>query len=206
LFGLQLLRKNQPHGLLQPLPPATFPFKQISLDHISPLPKSNGFNAVLVIVDFLTKFKIFIPAHTTDDSSEFVQHYINHVFPYFGLPGSIVSDRGSTFVSKFTQALWKQLSIKSLPSTAYHPQTNGQTERANEELEQFIRFYCDYQHENWRSLLPLAQFVLNSRFHSGTQHTPYFLMLGFTPKWNKPLLITSGNPAADNRASLLESA
>ena len=113
------------------------------------LPTSNSFDAILVIVDFFTKFKILIPAKTTDKSPDFVQHYIQHVFAYFGLPADIVSDRGSTFVSKFIKALWKQLSIKMSPSTSYHPQTNGQMERANQELEQYLRFYCNYQQDNW---------------------------------------------------------
>jgi len=149
-----------------------------------PLPTSNGFDAILVIVDFFTKFKILIPAKTTDKSPDFVQHYIQHVFAYFGLPADIVSDRGSTFVSKFIKALWKQLSIKMSPSTSYHPQTNGQTERANQELEQYLRFYCNYQQDNWFWLLPTAQYVLNARFHSGIQNTPFHTMFGFTPRWN----------------------
>ena len=101
------------------------------------------------MVDYFTKYKILIPAKTTDDALQFVQNYLTYVFPYFGLPGTIVSDRGSTFVAKFTLALWKQLGIKPAPSTAYHPQTNGQTERANQEIEQVLRFYCNYDQTNW---------------------------------------------------------
>jgi len=108
------------------------------------------------------KFKIFIPCKTTDTSSEFVQNYITNVFPNFGLPGAVVSDQGATFISKFTKALWKQLSVKMLPPTAYHPQTNGQMEHANQELEQYLQFYCNYQQDNWSTLLPLAQFMMNS--------------------------------------------
>ena len=107
------------------------------------------------------------------------------------------------FVSKFTKALWKQLSIKPLPSTAYHPQTNGQTERANQELEQFLRFYCDYPQENWVELLPLAQYVMNSRFHSATQSTPFQMMFGFTPKWNPQDIVDSDNPAAKDFSTAL---
>jgi hypothetical protein len=167
-----------------------------------PLPKSDGFDAILVIVDFFTKFKIFVPCHTTDKSPDFVQHYLSRVFPYFGLPTAIVSDRGSTFVSKFTTALWNQLSVKPKPSTAYHPQMNGQTERANQELEQYLRFYCNYQQDNWASLLPQAQFVMNSRFHSAIQSTPFQLMLRYTPRWN-PTLQTTENPAAESLAVTL---
>jgi len=166
--------------------PSPSPFERISVDHISPLPISDGFDAILVVVDFFTKYKIFIPCNTTDSSPDFVQHYITHVFPHFGLPGSIVSDQGTTFVSKFTKALWKQLSVKPLPSTAYHPQTNGQTERANQELEQYLRFYCNYEQDNWSSLLPLAQFVFNSRFHSGIQNNALFPDVWFLPPDGPP--------------------
>ena len=101
------------------------------MDHISPLPLSDRYDAILVVIDSFTKFKIFIPCKTIDKSPDFIQHYISHVFPYFGLPQTIVSDQGTTFVSKFTKALWKQLAIKPAPSTTYHPQTNGQTEHTN---------------------------------------------------------------------------
>src|SRR6267143_2095489 len=197
------IRRQRPRGVLHPLPPAQSPFERISVDHIAPLPVSNGFDAILVIVDFFTKFKIFIPCKTMDTSSEFVQHYITTVFPNFGLPGAVVSDRGATFVSKFTKALWKQLSVKTLPSTAYHPQTNGQTECANQELEQYLRFYCNYQQDNWSSPLPLAQFVMNSRFHSGVQNTPFYLMLGYMPRWQQ-VSLPSDNPSASDRASQLD--
>src|SRR6267378_3779988 len=199
------IRQQRPRGVLHPLPPAQSPFERILVDHIAPLPVSNGFDAILVIVDFFTKFKIFIPCKTMDTSSEFIQHYITSIFPNFGLPGAIVSDRGATFVSKFTKALWKQLSVKTLPSTAYHPQTNGQTEHANQELEQYLRFNCNYQQDNWSSLLPLAQFVMNSRFHSGTQNTPFYLMLGYTPRWQYTSL-PSDNPSASDRSSQLDDA
>ena len=154
-------------------------------------------------MDYFTKFKILIPCQTTDTAPDFVQHYIDSVFPYFGLPGSVVSDRGSTFVAHFTLGLWKQLSVKAKPSTAYHPQTNGQTERANQELEQYLRFYCDYGQENWSNLLPMAQFVLNCRYHSSIGATPFQMMLGFTPKWNMNPSLQSDVPAAKETANAL---
>ena len=200
------IRRARPRGVLNPLPAATYPFERISVDHISPLPLSNGFDAILVIVDFFTKFKIFIPCKTTDKSIDFVQHYITVVFPNFGMPTSIVSDRGSTFVSRFTKDLWKQLSVQPRPSTAYHPQTNGQTERANQELEQYLRFYCNYAQDNWSMLLPFAQYVMNSRFHQSIQNTPYNLMFGFTPVW-KPLdAVDSTNPASQELSASLQQA
>src|SRR6267378_4997192 len=198
------IRQQRPRGVLHPLPPTQSPFERISVDHIALLLVSNGFDVILVIVDFFMKFKIFIPCKTTDTSSEFVQNYITNVFPNFGLPGAVVSDQGTTFVSKFTKALWKQLSVKMLPSTAYHPQTNGQTERANQELEQYLWFYCNYQQDNWSTLLLLAQFVMNSRFHSSVQNTPFYLMLGYTPRWQQAQLLSSDNPSTSDHVSQLD--
>ena len=157
-------------------------------------------------MDYLTKFKILIPCYTTDTAPDFVQNYINLVFPYFGLPGSVVSDRGSTFVAHFTLGLWEQLSVKAKPSTAYHPQTNGQTEQANQELEQYLRFYCDYGQENWSKLLPMAQFVLNCRYHSSINATPFQIMLGFTPKWNRNPSLHPDIPAAKEATDALRTA
>src|SRR5882724_932971 len=76
-------RRSRPRGGLHTLPSATFPFERISIDHIGPLPKSNGYNAILVVVDFFMKFKILVACHTTDDSPAFVQSYLTYVFPYF---------------------------------------------------------------------------------------------------------------------------
>ena len=80
---------------------------------------------------------------------------------------------------------------------------NGQIERANQELEQFLWFYCNYPQENWVELLPLAQYVMNSRFHSATQSTPFQMMFGFTPKWNPQRAIDSDNPAAKDFSTAL---
>jgi hypothetical protein len=158
-----------------------------------------------VIVDFFTKFKILVACHSNDTSKDLANIFIQKVFGYFGTPKEIVSDRGTTFVSKFTRAVWKQLSVKPLPSTAFHPQTNGQTERVNQELEQYLRFYCNFQQDNWATLLPLAQFTLNTRYHSATNATPFTLMFGYTPNWSH-LDIETSNPQADEFTRDIEDA
>jgi len=197
--------RNRPHNPLNPMPPAKYPFHRISIDHIGPIPISNGFNTILVIVDFFTKFKILVACHTTDKSKDLAEIFVQKVFGYFGLPTEIVSDRGTTFVSKFTRALWKQLNIKILASTAYHPITNRQTERVNQEIEQYLRFYCNYQQDNWSNLLPLAQYTLNARYHSAVKATPFTLMFGYTPRWIKSTIDTE-NPMADEFALTLNEA
>ena len=101
---IKILR-NWSHSLLNPLPPVTSPFEGISIDHITPLPISNGFDAIFVLVDYLTKYKLFFPTKTTDKSSDLADLFMSKVFPLFGTPQEIVSDRGTTFVSKFTSTL-----------------------------------------------------------------------------------------------------
>jgi len=162
------LRCSRPRGVLHPLSPATYPFERISIDHIMPLPMSNGFDVILVIVDFFTKFKILIPAKTTDKSPISFNITSNTFSPTSGFRQTL---------SPIEEPLSFQIYQSSLETTldqdvSIHiisPQTNGQTERANQELEQYIRFYCNYQQDNWFWLLPLAQYVLNARFHSGIQ-------------------------------------
>jgi len=171
---------NWLYSLLNPLPPVTSPFKRILIDQIAPLPISNGFNAIFVLVDYLTKYKLFFPTKTTDKSLDLVNLFMSKVFPLFSTPQEIISDWGTTFVSKFTTTLWKQLNILPSTSTAYHPQNNGQTKCANQELKQYLWFYCNWQQDNWSNLLPFTQFAINSHFYSSINNTPFNLLLGYT--------------------------
>src|ERR1700719_404252 len=109
------------------------------MDHIEALPLSATFNSILIVVCRLTKQVIFIPTNTTDTARELAQHFILHVFSKHGLPADIVSDRGRLFVSKFWSSLCQALDITSNLSTAYHLETNGQTEQVNQILEQYLR-------------------------------------------------------------------
>ena len=136
---------------------------------------------IMVIVDYFTKMKIFIPTTTKVTVLEAAELFKNNVFKRFGIPKGIVSDRGTQFVLEFNKELWKLLGIKGMPSTAYHPQTNGQTERVNQELEVYLRFYINYQQDDWSRWLDQAEFIQNSNFHEAIQNTPFELMHGFTP-------------------------
>jgi transposase InsO family protein len=105
--------------------------------------------------------------------------FCNKVFWYHGLPHKIISDRGPQFVSKFTKALYKLLGITGNPSTAYHPQTDGQTERVNQEIEQYLRIFINHRQNDWSKWLPLAEFAYNDNIHSSTGYSPFYLNLGF---------------------------
>ena len=144
---------------LHPLPIAMHPWERISVDFIGPLPESNGFDMIMVIVDYFTKMKIFVPTTTKVTALEAAELFKNHAFKRFRIPKGIVSDRETQFISEFNKELWKLLGIKGMPSTAYHPQTDGQTERVNQELEVYLRFYINYQQDDWSRWLDQAEFV-----------------------------------------------
>ncbi|MBW0491683.1 hypothetical protein O181_031398 [Austropuccinia psidii MF-1] len=108
------------------------------MDFITQLPLSNNFDSILVVVDRFSKVEIFIPAYGTITSLDLAQIFISHLFSKHGLPVSIVSDRGSLFVSSFWTQLCQQLKISRDLSTAFHPETDGQTERVNQILEQYL--------------------------------------------------------------------
>jgi len=151
------------------------------MDFIVGLPLSHGFDAVLVIVDCLTKMARFIPTHTTIDTSDLAYTFLRKIFSQHGLPGDIISDRDRLFISRFWQSLCDMLHIKSNLSMAYHPETDGQTECINQILEQYLRIYVNYQQDDWHDLLPLAEFTYNNASHSATQVSPFFANLGYHP-------------------------
>ena len=141
---------RKPLGLLQPIPIAWKPWSCISMDFITFLPKSvGGYDAIMVVVDQLTKRAHFIPTVTTASAASTAQLFFDEIWKYHGLPVKIISDRDSKFTSKFWSTLWKLLGTELAMSTAYSPQTDGQTERLNKTLEQYIRMYIDVHSDNW---------------------------------------------------------
>ena len=175
--------RHAPYGYLKPLEVPQRRWQSVSLDLITGLPTSNSFDAILVVVDRLTKMAHFIPCQTTLDSVELAKLYRDYVFRLHGLPDDFVSNRGSVFTSKFTRALSRSLSIKTNFSTAFHPQTDGQTERINAILEQYLRAYVSYQQDDWNDFLSLAEFAYNNTISTTTKVTPFFANYGFHPRY-----------------------
>jgi hypothetical protein len=151
------------------------------MDFIEQLPNSGGFDSILVIVCRFTKMAAFIPTVVTATSQDLANIFLQHIWSKHGTPDDIVSDRGSKFVSKFWKALCRRLSIDRKVSTAYHPETDGQTERVNQTLEQYIRIYCAYQQNDWHEWLPMAEFAYNNSDHTSTQVSPFKANYGFNP-------------------------
>ena len=151
------------------------------MDFIETLPLSNGHDSILVIVDRLTKQGIFIPTHSTCSSEDLAKLFVIHVFSKHGVPRHTTSDRGSEFVSRFTRSLAELLDIQPHFTSGYHPEGDGQTERLNQTLEQYLRIYCNYQQDNWSSLLPLAEFAYNNAPSETTGVSPFFANKGYNP-------------------------
>jgi hypothetical protein len=172
------------------------------MDFIEGLPSSDGFNMIIVIIDRLTKMALFIPTHSDVDAPEVAMIFLQNVFAKHGTPSDIISDRGKHFTSRFWTSLCALLNIKGNLSTAYHPQTDGQTERVNQILEQFLRIYINYQQDDWANLLPLAEFAYNNTAHSATSLTPFFANKGFHPKLEVSLTSVASEDAYHHCADL----
>ncbi|SJL16280.1 uncharacterized protein ARMOST_19800 [Armillaria ostoyae] len=158
------------------------PWTHISVDMITGLVPCKGLDAILVIVDRFSKAIIPIACKTTLSSEGWAKILRDEVYAKYGMPVTVISDRGPQFVSKFLQDLYKMLDIKGNASTAYHPQTDGQTERANQEIEKYLRIFINVRQTDWPEWLPLAAFQHNNRIHSATGKSPFFVNFGRNPR------------------------
>ena len=178
--------KPNTHPTTAPLMPiishATRPFQQVTMDFITDLPISNGFDSIFIMVDQgLLKGVILCPCNKTINANETTKLYIDNIFIQFGLPDIIISDRGPQFASKVLNSIFEAIRVKHKMSTAFHPQTDGQTECYNQELEAYLRIYCTYKPDEWSNKLSLAQFAHNSRTHEALQKSPFELIYGTKP-------------------------
>jgi hypothetical protein len=195
---------HRPYGLLQPLPTPSRPWASISSDFITDLPETNGFNSVLVVVDRFTKMAHFIPCSKTISGMETADLLLTNIVRLHGLPDEIISDRGAQFMSNFWKRLFQSLGTSTKFSTAFHPQTDGQTERVNQILEQYLRCMISYQQDDWIKFLPMAEFAYNNTLHSSTGSTPFFANYGFHPRFNIAMPTSSINPSAEERVRQMQ--
>jgi hypothetical protein len=181
--------RHKPYGLLQPLPMPDRPWQDISLDFIVALPPSKRrqdvYDAILVVVCRFSKMVRFIPCHNTVDAGELGAILIDEIFSKYGAPRSIVSDRGTTFTSEYWGTLCYHLVIKRCFSTAFHPQSDGQTERMNQTLECYLRCYVNYEQNDWAMLLPSAEYAYNDSTNASTKASPFSMVYRFMPQLDK---------------------
>ena len=182
--------RHKPYGLLMSPAMPNKSWSSIAIDFITDLPKSadpltgTEYDSIMVVVERLTKWAYFIPFLRSAKATQLAYVFMGQVFARHGMPDEIISDRDKLFTSQFWQSLMDLLGTKHKLSTAYHPQTDGQTERTNQVLEQYLRCYLNYEQTNWVELLPTAQFAYNNSA-AQTGISPFFANYGKHPKLDK---------------------
>ena len=168
---------------------------------------SKAYDAILVVVDRFTKMAKYIPIRQTLTAAELAELFHRHIVCSFGPPASIISDRGSVFTSQFWASLYFYMKARRKLSTAFHPQTDGQTERQNQILEQYLRCYINYRQDDWVKWIPLAEFTHNNAEHSSTGVSPFYALYGYNPTftWDVEVDVPEGEaPVAHERAAAIE--
>lgn len=168
-------------GLLQPLPLPEKAWEHLAMDFIEGLPKSQGKEMILVVIDRYTKYSHFFALTHPYSASQIAQVFVDNICKLHGVPCSIVSDRDPLFTSFFWKELFSQLQVKLRFSSAYHPQSDGQSERLNRCLETYLRCMTGHKPTDWSKWLPLAEFWYNTNFHSTIGMTPFKALYGYDP-------------------------
>lgn len=173
----------KPRGLLQPLPIAKRVWGSVTMDLITHLPTTPaGYDSTAVFVDRLSKMTHFAPTHATVDAEGMAHLYVQNVFRHHGLPDEVISDRGPQFAGKFWAELQRLLKTSVKLSTAYHPQTDGQTERMNRLLEETLRHYINPAQDDWDDHLALVEFAINNAMNKSTRASPFSLNSPYAPR------------------------
>ena len=176
--------RHKPAGLLQPLPIPNIPWESIANDFIFGLPKSvNGHDGIWTIIDRFRKQVHFIPVKNNINAKQMARLFIQHIFKNNGLPQSIIGDRDPRTTSLFWRALFDNLGTKLKFSSAYHPQTDGQSEIANLTILDMLKCYAHETQTQWEKYLPLVEFAYNNTVHSSIGKAPFEIIYG------KPLLL-----------------
>ena len=176
--------RHKPYGNIQFAPVPKTPWDDVTMDFITKLPKSKDptttevYDAIMVIVDRLTKYTIMLPFKEKYNAEQLAFVLLDRLIRDHGIPESITSDRDKLFTSNYWKTLLGMIGTKLRMSTAYHPQTDGQTERANQTLETYLRHYVNKRQNNWVTLLPMAQLTYNDKLSGTTGMTPFFANYG----------------------------
>ncbi|KAM1037554.1 hypothetical protein ACFX2C_032358 [Malus domestica] len=171
--------RKKPFGLMQPLPIPQWKWENIAMDFVYKLPRTqNCYDSIWVVVDRLTKSAHFIPVREKYSLSRLAKLFISQIVKYHGVPINIISDRDPIFTSKFWIAFQEVLGTRLLYSTAYHPQTDGQSERTIQTLEDMLRSPVLQFGDSWHDCLDLMEFAYNNSYHSSIGMAPFEELYG----------------------------
>jgi hypothetical protein len=159
------------------------------MDFVEGLPKSHGKDVILVVVDRLTKYAHFLPMSHPYSVHTVAQLFIDNIFKLHGMPAVIVSDRDRIFTSKMWHEVFAALKVDLRFSTAYHPETDGQTERVNQSLEQYLRSMAFLEPQKWSEWLPLAEWWYNSAYHTAIKTSPFQALYEYPPPQIQEIII-----------------
>ena len=162
-----------PVGKLMPNSIPEKPWSHISANFITKLPLAQGYDSILVVVDRLTKMAHFIPTTEKTTAGELARLFRDNIWKLHSLPESIIFDRGPQFTAEVIRELNVMLGIDSKLSTAFHPQTDGQTERMNQELEQYLQMFIDHHQEQWPEWLETTEFAYNNKVQTSIKVSPF---------------------------------
>jgi hypothetical protein len=171
--------KLQAHSNRFLIPPAIW--RDISMDFIVGLPKSGNKSVIMVVVDHLSKYAHLCALQHPFTASTVAQIFMDNIFKLHGMPHSIVSDRDPTFTNNFWQELFRLQGTQLHLSTAYHPQTDGQTEVVNKCLETYLWCFASDRQNQWAQWLPLVEWWYNTSYHTTTRMTPFEAVYGQNP-------------------------
>ena len=187
-------------GLLQPLEIPGQRWERVSMDFITHLPRTRaGYDTLLVIVDYITKMMILRPTHSTATAVDTARIFMDAVIRVHGVPQTIVSDRDTRFTSNFWREICRVMGTTLAMSSGFHPQTDGQTERANRSIEEMMRAYVGRRQNDWDERLGMIEYAYNNSVHSSSGYSPFYLCYGRHPLSPVQLLsqAESKNAAAD---------
>ena len=197
---------KHPRAILQPHEVPNGPWQTVGVDLITGLPTVNGYDAIAVYIDHYSKQVHVIPTTSEVDADGMADIHYREIFRLHGIPTKVVSDRGPQFAARVMKTLYHKLGITHALTTAYHPQSNGQTERANQEVERHLRLFTNSRQDDWVKYLPTAEFVLNNRQHAAHHMSPFEVMYGYRPDFTVPTGPPTKFPAVDSRLRDLQQA